>query len=404
MRILLGNVHFSPDSFGGATVIVEETAARLHRMGHEVIVFTATQDSSLAAHQLFRYQTLGLPVVAVKVGPEFTVESTYDSPEVTERFEELLDVVRPDVVHLHAVQALGVGIAEAALDREIPTVVTLHDAWWLCERQFMVRESGEHCGQVSIDASVCGTCVPDAVRIARRQQRSREILNRCSRVLVPSTFWRHVMVGSGIRADLVAVNANGVSHPDAGWKRPTRADGPLRIGYVGGLGYAKGSPTLIQALRQLERSDYELIAVDSASNLGMATMTARDWPVPGRVRVVPGYSPSSRDDFFGSIDALVAPSQARETYGLTVREATLRGVWVILPDGDGATDHLLDGVNATVYDRAGGVDTLAAALDSYLDAPPPADSGGTPGAAIPTYDEQAADLVTHYRYVTTPPP
>lgn len=398
MRILVGNVHFAPDSFGGATIVVEETVRRLRDRGHEVVVFTATQDGSLRKNDLFRYEAFGIPVIAVKVGPKLTVETTYDAPGVTRKFNRVLDSVRPDVVHLHAIQALGVGVAEAALKRNIPTVVSLHDAWWLCERQFMVRDSGEHCGQTAIRTQVCATCVPDAERSRIRHERSLSILNRCAAVLTPSHSWREVIVASGVSPDRVSVNGNGVSRPGPGWQRSASRERP-RLGYVGGLGAVKGSPDLIKALRQLGRSDYELVAVDSAANLGHTSMNRQHWPVPGDVTVIPGYTSATRDDFFGTIDALVAPSQARETYGLTVREAVLRGTWVIMPDGDGGTDHILDGRNGTVYSREGGLEALSRALDHYLDnhrelRPDPVTSG-----RIPTYDDQVDDLLAHYRSV-----
>lgn len=399
MRILVGNVHFAPDSFGGATIVVEETVSRLRDRGHEVVVFTATQDGSLGKNQLFRYEAFDLPVVAVKVGPELTIETTYDAPGVTAKFHRVLDSVRPDVVHLHAIQALGVGIAEAALDRDIPTFVTLHDAWWLCERQFMVRDSGEHCGQTTIRAEVCATCVPDSRRARIRQERSLSILNRCAGVLTPSRSWRDVVVASGVAADRVSVSGNGVSRPAPGWQRPTGGPRP-RLGYVGGLGAVKGSPDLIKALRQLRRSDYELVAVDSAANLGRASMNTMHWPVPGHVSVIPGYTSESMDDFFGSIDALVAPSQARETYGLTVREAVLRGTWVIMPDGDGGMDHIIDGRNGTVYPRDGGLEALATALNHYLDNHRELRPDPQLSHRIPTYDDQVDDLVGHFTRVS----
>ena len=61
------------------------------------------------------------------------------------------------------------GLVEAAQEAGIPTVVTLHDAWWLCERMFMVRANGQYCGQTAIDADVCATCVPQPVLHQARQ-------------------------------------------------------------------------------------------------------------------------------------------------------------------------------------------------------------------------------------------
>lgn len=394
MRIMIVNVHFAPDSFGGATVIAEETARRLLDRGHEVIVVTGTADADLAMGQLYRYDVDGLPVVALRVPDDRTVESEYDNPFLARRFGRVLDMLRPDVVHFHALQSLGVGLVEAAQERGMATVVTLHDAWWLCERQFMVRGTGEYCGQNAIRAVICATCVPNSVRHEARQARSRQILGRCSRVLTPSAFWAGLIAASGIPEDKVFVNANGVVRPH---RRVPRAPhpGPPRLGYVGGLSPVKGYEVLVAALQQIKRSDYELIVVDSFTNLGIRTMMPAHWPVPGLVRVVPGYTADTIDEFFASIDALLFPSQWRESYGLTVREAALRGIWPILTDGGGTAEAIEDGVNGSLVPRAGGAAALGAAISRFLDSRGTWVPDLTVSERIPTLDDQVADLAGH---------
>lgn len=391
MRIAVANVHFAPDSFGGATVVAEEMARGLRGRGHEVFIFTTTVDSRLDEHRLHRYERWGVPVTAIRVPDRPTPEQEYASAPVAEQFDRFLAAVRPDVVHLHALQTLGVGVAEVAQARGVPVVVTLHDAWWLCERQFMIRETGEYCGQQAIDDAVCATCVPDPAAHLQRQRRSLAILNRCAAVLTPSSFWRDLMVASGVRADVAHVNSNGVSRPSPGWQR-SQHTGPARIGYIGGLSPVKGYPQLVAALRGIRRSDYELHVVDSYSNLGITTMSARDWEVPGLVRMIAGYTPDTIDQFFDGIDALVFPSQWKESYGLTVREAALRGVWPIMADGGGTAEHFVDGRNATVYSRSGGVAALEAALHDYLDEYTRFTPDPQVTELIPTHEQQVLEL------------
>lgn len=390
MRILIVNVHFAPDSFGGATLVAEETARRLHDRGHDVAIFTSTQDTRVAGNEFYRYEQWGIPVVALRTFHG----DVYDEPTIKAQFGRVLDAFQPDVVHFHAVQTFGVGVVSAAQARDIPTVVTLHDAWWLCERQFMVRQNGQFCGQTAISPTVCATCVPDAAAHVIRQQTSLELLNGCDRVLAPSDFWCELMVDSGVSAERAFTNTNGVSRPRTDWQRSTRF-GPARLGFVGGLNPIKGGPQLIAALQQLKRSDYELLAVDSFVNLGRHSISAVDWPVPGLVRIVPGYNHDTIDDFFDGIDVLLFPSQWRESYGLTVREAALRGVWSILPDGGGTEEHIIDGRNGTVYDRSGGQTALMTAVNHYLDHYAALRPDPDLAARIPTYDQQVDDLVRH---------
>jgi len=96
------NVHFAPESFGGATLVSEDTAVRLSRAGHEVVVVRATADRALSHGQMRRYVALDLPVVAVRHSGQYTVDGEYDDAVVARSFTEILDAVRPHVVHFHA--------------------------------------------------------------------------------------------------------------------------------------------------------------------------------------------------------------------------------------------------------------------------------------------------------------
>jgi len=394
MRILTVNVHYAPESFGGATIVAEEVTRQLAARGHETYVVTGTTDGSLPIAGLHRYQDAVTPVLAMGRPLPASPSEEYSQPGLADRFDQILDSVRPDVVHFHAMQALGVEMVQRSLAR-VPTVVTLHDAWWFCERQFMVRSTGKWCGQVGIDPRVCATCVPDPASHERRQELSRTILNACSKVLTPSAYWAEVMRGSGVHDHVLQVNRNGVLHPAAGHSR-TPHSGPVRFGYVGGDNPIKGAPQLRAALRGISRSDYVLRLVDAGMKLGHQTMSAQDWQYSGLIQIIPGYDYRDIDSFFDSIDVLLFPSQWRESYGLTVREALLRGVWVIATEGGGTVEELQDGVNSTLIPLDGDSASLQRAIEAVLQSPGDYLGRAEPLRPIPTFAEQAADLEDLY--------
>lgn len=149
---------------------------------------TGITEPRLAHGEFHRYEARSLPVVALGRSAPHSPDQDYHQPDLADRMRDVLTRIRPDLVHFHAIQGLGVEMVEAAQQANyIPTVVTLHDAWWFCERQFMVRASGRWCGQTAIDARVCATCV------GRRRPRttaaalSTHALNQCAKVLTPVT-------------------------------------------------------------------------------------------------------------------------------------------------------------------------------------------------------------------------
>lgn len=395
MRILLVNTHFDPISFGGATVVVEEVAKSLTRLGHDVIVVTSLPENLLGFGELRRYEAGDLQVVAIGRRTPRTADDEYHQPALASRMQQIIAATRPDVVHFHAVQNLGVEMVRTAVNSGVPTVVTLHDAWWLCERQFMVRATREWCGQTVIDPRVCATCVGDSHQHRERQRESLTLLNSCHRVLTPSTYWHDVMLGSGVAPDVLQVNGNGVRHPRPGFTRSDASGQPVRFGYVGGGDAVKGALPLRAALDGLNDLDHLTRLVDAGQVLGFHGLQPQDWDVPG-VEILPAYGTADMDAFFDSIDVLLFPSQTRESYGLTVREAVLRGVWVVATQGGGTQEVLQDGVNATLIPMTSSPQPLAAAMRDIAADPDRYRGRARPLTGIPTSDDQALELEMIY--------
>jgi glycosyltransferase involved in cell wall biosynthesis len=279
----------------------------------------------------------------------------------------LLDAVRPDVVHLHSVQRLSASLADACLARGIPYIITLHDAWWLCARQFMVRADGKYCFQKQIDLHLCQACNPDMKHLAHRQALLRGALDGAALLMSPSEAHRALYLAQGIAPERIEVAPNGVRPPAQSLPRPSR--GVLRFGYVGGFEPVKGYNVLQQAMESLERSDWNLVLVDNTLNLGFSSVDVAQWRVQGKLSVVPAYTQDGLDKFFAGIDVLLFPSQWKESFGLTVREALLRDVWVIATEGGGAAEAITDGVNGTLIPLDGNAAWLRAAIETLLDDP-----------------------------------
>lgn len=398
MRVVVVNTHFAPITYGGATLVAEETSVRLAAHGHEVIIVTTLPERLLGFGEIRRYEARGLPVVAIGRTTASTTDAEYHQPALGRRMRQILQMVRPDVVHFHAVQGLGVESVRASQTIGLPTVITLHDAWWLCERQFMIRATGEWCGQTAIDPDTCATCVADSHQHRSRQQESLEILNAADRVLTPSDYWRLVMAGSGVANRVLRKNPNGVIHPSGSVPRQRTSKGPITFGYVGGGDAVKGAHQLRAALRELGGGDYRVRLVDASTSLKLGGMDPQMWNFPG-VQIDPAYSAETMDAFFDSIDVLLFPSQTRESYGLTVREAVLRGVWVVATEGGGTADILTEGVNATLIPMDGTHDALTAAMRAIISDSDLYRSQADPRSSIPTFEDQALSLSAVYREV-----
>lgn len=366
LRILVANIYFSPDSFGGGTIIAEEMAARLNaRQDASVLVFCSSQDTTMKPYDLVRHEQKGIPVVSVKTPPPIPRELDFFNRRMKAIFQDLLSSYQPDVVHFHAIQGLTASIAEACIKASIPYFVTLHDAWWLCERQFMVRPDNQYCGQTRIDMNVCETCVPSISWTELRFKLLKDTLRQAFKLLAPSEFWKTIYVANGLPPELIVVNKNGIQAPRVVDRTTSRYDGKLRFGFVGGTGPIKGFDLIIRAFQELSSANYELVLVDNTLNLGFSSIPKR-LPLKGVIKVVPAYTQDTIDDFFSTIDVLLFPSQWKESFGLTVREALVRDKWVIVTDSGGTIEDIVDGENGTIIPLDGSHSSLRAAIAALL--------------------------------------
>lgn len=365
LRVLVVNIFFNPRSFGGATIVAEQMAQRLHeRDDTEVVVFTSAPAAVGRAFELSRYSIGDIPVFAVTLDNEQDPAADFDTPHVQHSFRSVVRRVQPDVVHFHCIQGLGAGLLEACEDEGVPYVVTAHDAWWICGRQFMVTGKGSYCFQTKIDLNVCSTCVPDAGLNTYRQYRLRDALLGANLILTPSAFFRELYVANDFPATVVKVNKNGVKAVTS-FKR--KKGGKLRFGYVGGNSDIKGASVIKSALAGLDRADYEIAIVDNTLGLGYSSIKATDWPLRGDLKILPGYTQETMDEFYSNIDVLLFPTQWKESFGLTIREALIRDIWVITTDAGGVIEEVVNGENGFIIPLlSDGVvlrETMSMALD-----------------------------------------
>ena len=393
LRVLMVNVFLWPRSFGGATIVAEQMARRLHDCPDtDIAVFTSRGEAPDLPEAMLRYDWDGIPVFAAPLPEGVDHVASFDNPAAVRQFAMVLDAWRPDVVHAHSVQGLGAGILRLCQERGVAYVVTLHDAWWLCDRQFMVRGDGRYCFQNRIDLRICQACVPHARHLHARAAILRQVLDGAAHLLSPSESHRRLYLANGIAGSAISVNRNG-TRPPGRPRRPRQPGRAPRFGFVGGNEAVKGFGLVRGAFESLESDRWELVLVDNTLNLGFSSIDVSDWKAAGRITILPAYGQEGLDGFFEGIDVLLFPSQWKESYGLSVREALARDVWVIATSPGGQSEDIEPGVNGTLIALDGRVEGLTAAIEDIVRHPQRLDGFANPHASrLADYDSQARHL------------
>ena len=391
-KLLVVNVHYAPQSFGGATVLAENLAERLAQVHDwQVLAVSAVFDPTAVPYTVTRTRSRGVDVIGITMPRQLSTTEQYDNPNVIRIFNDIVSRFRPDVAHVHCLQNLGAGVLDVLHEQKVPTALTIHDCWWICEQQFMIMPTGTYCNQWKIDPAICAYCVVDAGVTRARNAHLRARLDLPDTLLFPSEFHRQLHLANGLGAERCVLNRNGIVPPNPGFSKKPDPMGRVRFGFVGGPGPIKGGRQIVQAFNAIEATNYELKVVDAAKNSG-GTWTFHDWVIPGKMTVAPPYTRRTMDEFFGGLDVLLFPSQWKESFGLTVREAFARDVWVIATDAGGVVEDCVHGTNATVIPMDGSSHGLETAIRECLARTDWASYRNPLRDEIRTVDEQADEL------------
>ena len=400
-HILMANVLYNPISFGGATIVIEELSKRIaQKKEYDVTIFTGFFDENYdlpRPYDLVRYEINNVPVILVRFPFPMSKTLEYRNENMEKIFDQVLQSLQPDLVHFHSIQQLSASIANACRKYHIPYMITLHDMWWLCEKQFMLKPDNTYCYQKKIDTDYCITqCThqPEATRA--RTSYLKPILNDAALLLAPSSFQAQMYRHNDIEENKIKINKNAVIFPSEKYKKePYKL---LRFAYLGGKATHKGYDFIKEIFESITSPNYELTVVDIHQKLGHHSIVASDWQIKGSLKLSNGYTYSQKglDDFFANIDVLLFPSQWKESFGLTVREALVRDVWVISTDAGGVVEDIVENENGNIV-SIGDLEDFKKAVEIAIDNTETLKHFINPyKSMIRAYDTQVEELLDYY--------
>lgn len=354
MRIVLPVHHFPPSYHAGAELYTLRLARWLRGHGHEVEVVCVEQISWDGCNKVTagqdRYE--GVPVWRLRVenAPGDWPIQRFDNPHLGRWFHDYLQRTQPDLVHFHAGYLIGAAPLQAAAALGVPTVLTLHDFWFLCPRINLLKGDGSICPEPPADPGACAWCMQLSGRAARwadrcsgglagrvgaialvkeRQQliTRRETLLAAlglpQAVIAPSHFLarRYQPYIAPERLHILRIGTD-TTRLQATPRRPD--DGVLRLAFIGQIGAHKGVHVLVEAVRSLPRS-LAPIEVTLHGSVDQHPSYARkirsmigDDP---RIRLAGSFDNSRLVEILGSCDATVLPSVCYENSPLAILEA-----------------------------------------------------------------------------------
>lgn len=391
---ILQVIHGYPMRYNAGSEVYTQTLAQGLAERHEVHVFTR-EENPFAPDYALRDDVdpddarVGLHVVNM---PRH--RDRYRHAGVDERFAEVLDRVRPDVVHVGHLNHLSTSILGEAAARGLPVVFTLHDYWLMCPRgQFMQMfpedpenlwaacdgQDDEKCARRCYSRYFSGAPAEEDADVAvwknwvqRRMAHVREMVEHVDVFLAPS---RYLLDRFHREFGLPAAK---LRHLDYGFDRArlvgrSRTPGePFTFGYIGTHIPAKGIHQLIAAFGKVH-GDVRLRIYGRPRGQDTDALRGLAAALPGNAAERVEWLHEYRNqhivrDVFDRVDAIVVPSVWVENSPLVIHEAQGAGVPVITADAGGMGEYVRHEVNGLLF-RHRSVDDLAMQMQRFADDP-----------------------------------
>jgi 1,2-diacylglycerol 3-alpha-glucosyltransferase len=319
----------------------------LMKQGHNVFVF-AQSDNDYKDNEpfIFRYPSLPLPLGDISAAIPV-------SPFV----DQLLPILKLDVIHTHHPILLGQTAARKAAELGLPLVFTFHTQYW------------EYTHYIPFPQEAIQEFLKNAVH-----KWLKDFMQKCQHIIIPSESMKDYLVkeyGLEERYTVVPTGTNlepflaadGKSlRQEKGWQDET-----ILIS-VGRLAAEKNWETLLQAFAKVysEHPDVRLILIGDgpareslqtlATELGIAERVTFTGSLP--FEEVPAYLKAADVFSFASIT---------ETQGLVTIEAMAAGLPVVSVDGSGTRDIVEHGKQGFLVEND--ADALANGLNQLLSDP-----------------------------------
>lgn len=394
MRALHVPFGYYPSPHGGTEVYVAALGAKLQ--GHGVTSVIAAPGECNET-----YEWAGMTVHRFGTSPETELASLYGEGDViaAAEFGRILDRVRPDLVHFHALTAGASVLAMREVkSRRIPLIFTYHTPTVSCVRGTMMKWGRIPCDGL-MDARRCSACalhangLPKIVSLAvaalparplawfgrmlgagrlataaqmpalvnKRHAATRSAFEISDHVVAVCDWVHEVLRTNGVPAIKVILCRQGL--PDAvpvlnSGKVSARPrlgnyslENPLRLVFLGRLDQTKGIHVVVEALRMQAGLPVTLDVFGIAQGSGgeryreqLLGLAAGD----RRIKFHNAVESSAVVARMRQYDLVVIPSQLLETGPLVVLEAFAAGTPVIGSRLGGISELVRDGVDGVL--------------------------------------------------------
>ncbi|WP_437878428.1 glycosyltransferase [Sorangium sp. So ce513] len=374
---ILQVIHGYPMRYNAGSEVYTQTLSRGLADRHEVHVFTREEDPFAPDYAVRHEKDSGDPRISLHLVNTPRARDGYRHAGVDQRFAELCDRLRPDVVHIGHLNHLSTSLVAEAAGRGIPIVYTLHDYWVMCPRgQFMQTHPADPTDLwAACDGQEDRKCAercyarffsgaPDEREedvaywtgwVARRMRHVREMADLVDLFIAPARYLeRRYRQAFGLPERKLVYLDYGFDLSRLAGRARTPGE-PFTFGYIGTHIPAKGIHQLLEAFGQV-RGDARLRIWGRPRGQDTEALRAIAQRLPGGAAARVEWLPEYRNedivrDVFDRVDCIVVPSIWVENSPLVIHEALEARVPVITANAGGMAEYVHHEVNGLLFEH-----------------------------------------------------
>jgi glycosyltransferase involved in cell wall biosynthesis len=412
VKVSIVSHHFPPRYNAGAEQYAYRLAHWLKAQGHAVEVVcveSVAQGDLVPRCEEDRYEGLLVHRLYFDLSKAANpLELRFRNPYLGNWVKEYLARFQPDLVHFNSGYLIGGAVIEAAHALGIPSVLTLHEYWFLCPTHTLIHADGALCERpcpaaqcawelllekrryraperwsggrlgrvlvglagVKLVAQLAGL-QPVIETVQRRRAYLARVLTLPDVVLSPSKFLIHKFADFGMAQREICYAPFGLdtSHLMPEPARP--ASRFLQVGYLGQYAAHKGVHLLVEAVARANQGGQrvQLNLYGRLSGTGRyETELLRSFEGRDDIRYHGGYDNARVGEILSSLDVMVVPSVWYENRPTVIVEAQAMRVPVVASRIGGIPELIEDGVDGFLF-TPGNVEELTAVLQRFVDDP-----------------------------------
>ncbi len=350
MRFAMVTTFYPPYGFGGDATFVRALSRALVAQGHEVEVAHCMDAYELLAGNTAPLAELDDPGILVH-----RLKSRFGaiSPLVTQQtgMPGLKDASLQrilerdfDVIHFHNISLVG-GPGVLRLGSAPCKLYTLHEHWLICPTHIFWKNRSRACEKPECLSCCLRSGVPP--QVWRYTGLRDNALRHVDRLIAPSEFTaeRHRSAGITQRIDVLPLfSANEGVAEDGPPREPIPS--PYFL-YVGRVTASKGVAPMVRSIASAK--DINLVVVGDGD---LRSRLADEYGSCANIRFLGALPQSHLSQLYSGARALILPSLAPETFGLTIVEAAARGVAAVVRSSSGGAPAIVKSSGGGVlYDR-----------------------------------------------------